>query len=76
MELFYDIDNVFHTYFAYHSDVRRSVSMFHTNFLLPSQCMGTYIVINKHCSNISLVFATHSCEDETTCGTIYAARKM
>ncbi|KAL5649767.1 hypothetical protein ACJX0J_040576, partial [Zea mays] len=27
MELFYDIDNVFHTYFAYHSDVRRSVSM-------------------------------------------------
>jgi hypothetical protein len=36
MELFYDIDNVCHTDFAYYSDVCRSVSIFHTNFLLPS----------------------------------------
>jgi hypothetical protein len=37
-----DIDNVFHTDFAYYSDVCRSVSMFHTNFLLPSQRTNTY----------------------------------
>jgi hypothetical protein len=30
-----DIDNVCHTDFVCHSDVCRSVSMFHTIFLLP-----------------------------------------
>jgi hypothetical protein len=39
-----DIDNVYHTDFAYHSDVCRSVSMFHTIFLLPSQRTGTHLV--------------------------------
>jgi hypothetical protein len=42
-----DQARVFHTDFAYYSDVCRSVSMFHTIFLLPSQRTGTYLVITK-----------------------------
>jgi hypothetical protein len=30
--------------FTYHSDICRFVYMFHTNFLLPSQRMGTHLV--------------------------------
>jgi hypothetical protein len=35
-----NIDNVYHTDFVYHSDVYRSVSMFHTNFFTPVATHG------------------------------------
>jgi hypothetical protein len=40
-----DADNIYHTNFTYYNDVCRSVSMFHTISLLPSQRTGTYLVI-------------------------------
>jgi hypothetical protein len=40
-----DVDNIYHTNFAYYSDVCCSVSMFHAIFLLPSQRTGTYLVL-------------------------------
>jgi hypothetical protein len=54
------------TNFAYHIDVCRSVSMFHINFLLPSQRTGTYLVKNESwapgCDGTSQVIrATYSC---------------
>jgi hypothetical protein len=35
---------IYHTIFAYHSDICRSVYMFHTIFLIPSQRTGTHLV--------------------------------